>query len=95
MTSDGPKTLEFNCRFGDPETQVLLPLLADHTDLVQVMLACTNGCLDSINVSFKNTSAVTVVAASGGYPGSYQCGFEITLPDSTLSMLNFILKVFD
>jgi len=72
----GPQALEFNCRFGDPETQVLLPLL--DTDLYEVMVACCNGTLDKINVKFKDQHAATVVAASEGYPKKYPKGREIT-----------------
>jgi phosphoribosylamine--glycine ligase/phosphoribosylformylglycinamidine cyclo-ligase len=80
LTPSGPKVLEYNCRFGDPETQVLLPLLSDDCDLAEIMLAAANGCLDSVSVSFKDSYACTVVAASGGYPGSYTKGIPITIP---------------
>jgi phosphoribosylamine--glycine ligase/phosphoribosylformylglycinamidine cyclo-ligase len=80
LTESGPKVLEYNCRFGDPETQVLLPLLSDDCDLAEIMLAAANGCLDSVSVSFKDSYACTVVAASGGYPGSYAKGIPITIP---------------
>ncbi|XP_067951539.1 trifunctional purine biosynthetic protein adenosine-3-like [Watersipora subatra] len=77
VTDTGPKVLEFNCRFGDPETQVLLPLL--HSDLYDIMLSCTNGTLESQEVVFDNTkSAVAVVAASAGYPEKYKKDFCIT-----------------
>uniref|UniRef100_A0A7S4DSF4 phosphoribosylamine--glycine ligase n=2 Tax=Lotharella globosa TaxID=91324 RepID=A0A7S4DSF4_9EUKA len=72
----GPQTLEFNCRFGDPETQVLLPLL--DTDLYEVMKACVDGTLDKLDVKFKNKHAATIVAASGGYPKKYVKGKVIT-----------------
>ena len=65
----GPKCLEYNCRLGDPETQVLLPLL--ETDLYLVLKACVERCLDSINVVFSSKTAATVVIASAGYPGDY------------------------
>lgn len=80
LTKDGPKVLEFNCRFGDPETQVLLPLLDDKCSLADIMFACANGCLDSVSVNWKNSFACTVVAASGGYPGVYKKGCEINIP---------------
>ncbi|KAJ3261374.1 hypothetical protein HK103_005982 [Boothiomyces macroporosus] len=80
LTPSGIKVLEYNCRFGDPETQVLLPLLSDSSDLAQIMLATATGRLDSVSISFKHQFACTVVAASGGYPGSYKQGFPITLP---------------
>lgn len=69
------KTLEFNCRFGDPETQVVLPLL--ETDLVDILIGVTDAHLDEVNVSWKNASAVCVALASGGYPGSYIKGYPI------------------
>ncbi|KAL8656849.1 MAG: hypothetical protein Q9226_002498, partial [Calogaya cf. arnoldii] len=77
LTKDGPKTLEYNVRFGDPETQTLLPLMDG--DLVEVMLACIGGYLDTIDVKCKPDSCVTVVAAAGGYPGSYNKGDTITI----------------
>ncbi|MEN6356619.1 MAG: phosphoribosylamine--glycine ligase [Armatimonadota bacterium] len=76
LTSKGPKVVEFNCRFGDPETQVVLPLL--QTDLVEIMLATALGRLDSIDVNWYNKKALCVVMASGGYPGSYEKGKVIT-----------------
>lgn len=76
LTEKGPKVLEFNCRFGDPETQVVLPLLA--SDLVEVMLACVEGRLDQSAVQLHEGACATVVMASEGYPGSYPIGREIT-----------------
>ena len=76
LTANGPKVVEFNARFGDPETQVVLPLL--ETDLVDIMLACVEGRLDTIDVSWYNRKAVCVVMASGGYPGDYEKGKVIT-----------------
>ena len=77
LTPNGPSVLEFNCRFGDPETQVLLPLL--DSDLFEIMCACCVGQLSSVDVRFKeNTSAATVVCASKGYPEKYPKGMEIT-----------------
>ena len=77
LTPQGPYVLEFNCRFGDPETQVLLPLL--DCDLYEIMHACCDGTLDSMDVRFKeNTVAATVVCASKGYPESYPKGMKIT-----------------
>lgn len=72
LTDAGPMTLEFNCRFGDPEAQVILPLL--ETDLLDVILACVDGCLDEIDLSWRDEAAVTVVMASGGYPDTYETG---------------------
>lgn len=76
ITGDGPKALEFNARFGDPETQVVLPLL--RTDLVDILLAVMNGNLDRMNVEWSSDACVGVVMASGGYPGSYKTGFPVT-----------------
>ena len=86
MTPDGPKVIEYNCRFGDPETQVVLPLL--ESDLLTVMLATTNGTLAETEVRFSNDAAACVILASGGYPVAYEKGKEITgltngqLPDA-------------
>lgn len=77
LTKDGPKVLEYNVRFGDPETQTLLPLMDG--DLAEVMLACTNGYLDTVDVKCKSGNCVTVVAAAGGYPDSYKKGDPITI----------------
>jgi phosphoribosylamine--glycine ligase len=76
LTDEGPRVLEFNCRFGDPETQVLLPLL--DSDLVGIFLACIEGRLDQIKVRWKQAHTTCVVLASGGYPGAYEKGEEIT-----------------
>ena len=76
LTQDGPKVLEFNARFGDPETQVVLPRM--HADLVETFLACDNGTLDQVSVTWKDDWAVSVVLASAGYPGSYESGKRIT-----------------
>ena len=77
LTKHGPKVIEYNCRFGDPETQAVLPLL--ETDLLEIMLAVEEGRLAEIPVRFRGGSACCVVLASGGYPGAYQTGFEISL----------------
>ena len=79
ITADGPKVIEYNCRFGDPETQVVLPLLEG--DLLEIMMACTEGTLDSKNVKFSDKSACCVIMASEGYPSKYQSGYEITVED--------------
>jgi len=76
LTSDGLRVLEFNCRFGDPETQVLMPLLA--SDLAEVMLACVEGRLDPDAVMWHDGACATVVLASPGYPGAYPKGLPIT-----------------
>ena len=75
VTADGPKVVEFNARFGDPETQVVLPLL--DSDLVEIMCACTNETLADVSIRWKDGAAVCVVLASGGYPGAYKKGQEI------------------
>ena len=76
LTADGPKVLEYNARFGDPETQVVLPRMKN--DLLEVMEACTDGTLDQIELEFEDNAAVCVVLASDGYPLSYEKGKEIT-----------------
>ena len=81
LTPDGPKVIEYNCRFGDPETQVVLPLLK--SDLLTVMQAVTNGTLADCNVEFYDKHACCVVMASEGYPVSYEKGFEMTIPAET------------
>ena len=80
ITKDGPKVIEYNCRFGDPETQVVLPLL--ESDLLTVMQAVTAGKLAECEVKFCDANACCVVLASKGYPGSYGKGYEITIPES-------------
>ena len=77
LTPNGPKVSEYNCRFGDPETQVVLPLL--ESDLLTVMQATTNGTLAETEVTFSDAHACCVVTASAGYPLSYEKGFEITM----------------
>ena len=79
LTPNGPKVIEYNCRFGDPETQVVLPLL--ESDLLTVMQACTNGTLENTEVKFADKHACCVVTASGGYPESYGKGYEIAMTE--------------
>ena len=76
LTADGPRVLEYNTRFGDPETQVVLPRMK--SDIIDVMQACIDGTLDQIDLKFEDNAAVCVVVASGGYPGSYEKGKVIT-----------------
>ncbi|MFH1859598.1 MAG: phosphoribosylamine--glycine ligase [bacterium] len=76
LTKDGPKVLEYNIRFGDPECQAILPLL--ETDLVEIMLACMENRLNDIHIAWKHLSALCVVLASGGYPASYKKNLTIT-----------------
>ena len=78
ITEKGPKVIEYNCRFGDPETQVVLPLMK--TDLLTVMMAVTDERLSEIDVEFSDESAACVIMASAGYPSSYEKGFEINIP---------------
>jgi len=80
ITKNGPKVIEYNCRFGDPETQVVLPLL--ESDLLEIMVACRNGTLDKQKVRFKNSAACCVIMASKGYPVDYKKGYPVTIPDS-------------
>ena len=82
VTADGPKVIEYNCRFGDPETQVVLPLL--ESDLLSVMRACTNGTLAETEVKFADKHACCVILASNGYPESYKKGFEMTFTPEAL-----------
>ena len=79
LTPKGPKVIEYNCRFGDPETQVVLPLL--ESDLLTVMRSCTNVTLAETEVKFADKHACCVILASNGYPQSYKKGFEITMTE--------------
>ena len=79
LTPKGPRVIEYNCRFGDPETQVVLPLL--ESDLLTVMQATTNGTLDKTEVKFGDGHACCVIMASKGYPSAYDKGFKMTIPD--------------
>ena len=83
LTPNGPKVIEYNCRFGDPETQVVLPLL--ESDLLTVMQACTNGTLAETEVKFAEQHACCVILASNGYPTSYKKGFEMSFTDEALA----------
>lgn len=88
ITPEGaPKVVEFNCRFGDPETQAVLPLL--DTPLDELMLACVKGELANVNIKWKSGSAVCVVAAAGGYPDAYEKGFEIKGLDNVTKAMVF------
>ena len=85
ITKNGPKVIEYNCRFGDPETQVVLPLLK--TDLLTVMQAVTDERLSEIEVEFSTDSACCVIMASDGYPEGYAKGYEITIPEDVKDMV--------
>ena len=76
LTEKGPRVLEYNARFGDPEAQVVLPRMK--SDIIEVMEACIDGSLDKVELTFADNAAVCVVLASGGYPVSYEKGFPIT-----------------
>ena len=78
LTPKGPRVIEYNCRFGDPETQVVLPLL--ESDLLTVMMATANGTLSDTEVKFSDKSACCVIVASKGYPVKYESGCPMTLP---------------
>ena len=80
LTPNGPKVIEYNCRFGDPETQVVLPLL--ESDLLTIMKATTNGTLADCEVKFSNGAAACVVMASNGYPQKYESGFTLSIDES-------------
>ena len=82
ITPDGPKVIEYNCRFGAPETQVVLPLL--ESDLLTIMQACTHGTLAETEVKFADKHACCVILASKGYPESYKKGFEMTFTEEAL-----------
>ena len=87
ITKDGAKVIEYNCRFGDPETQVILPLLK--SDLLDIMIATTNGNLDKVKVEFKNKSAACIIMASEGYPLEYKKGFAINIPKDIIERVYF------
>ena len=88
ITPNGPKVIEYNCRFGDPETQGVLPLLK--TDLLTVMQAVENETLADLNVEWHDGAAACVILASGGYPGSYEKGKVMTLPETTPANVTII-----
>ena len=70
MMKHGPKVIEYNARFGDPETQSMLPFLSSDTDLCQILLACTSNALECVKIKARSGYACNIVVASGGYPGS-------------------------
>ncbi len=88
ITKDGPKVIEYNCRFGDPETQVVLPLL--ESDLLTIMESVADGTLDETQIVFKDGAACCVVMASDGYPKKYETGFEIKLPEDTAEAFTYV-----
>lgn len=86
ITRDGPRVLEYNVRFGDPETQTVLPLMT--TDLAELMLACVAGCVDTIDLKVEDKYSATVVVAAGGYPNSYAKGTPMTVTEPTSREVN-------
>ena len=88
LTPSGPKVIEYNCRFGDPETQVVLPLLK--SDLLTIFRAVRDGKLAETPVEFSDGAACCVVLASKGYPGKCEKGFEITLPETAANEAIYI-----
>jgi phosphoribosylamine--glycine ligase/phosphoribosylformylglycinamidine cyclo-ligase len=89
ITKNGPKTLEYNVRFGDPETQTLLPLLSPDTDLAEIMLACTGHWLDTVPVRVDSQFSATVVMAAGGYPGTYAKGTPMKVESPPTGVYHF------
>ncbi|KAK2748095.1 hypothetical protein FQN57_001218 [Myotisia sp. PD_48] len=89
MTKNGPKTLEYNVRGGDPETQTLLPLLSEDTDLAEIMVACTEHWLDGTTINVLPKSAATVIAVAEGYPGPYAKGRDISLDQTPIDNIIF------
>ena len=76
LTNDGPKVIEYNARFGDPEAQVVLPRMKN--EIIDVIQACLSGTLSSVELEFEDNAAVCVVLASGGYPSEYETGYNIS-----------------
>ncbi len=89
VTEEGPKVLEFNCRFGDPEAQAILPLM--QSDLLEIMMAVVEGNLREYRLNWRDDKCVDVVLASGGYPGKYEVGFEIEGIEEALKIKNVFL----
>ncbi|KAH9469681.1 hypothetical protein Pst134EA_006962 [Puccinia striiformis f. sp. tritici] len=90
ITAQGPKVLEYNVRFGDPETQTVMGLLSDDTDLAEVFMACCERRLDSVKVAFNDSYSVTVVIASPGYPNKYPTGLKVAIDSAALPKNSFI-----
>ena len=80
ITKDGPKVIEYNCRFGDPETQVVLPLL--ESDLLDIIMHVSAGTLSEANIQFSTDAACCIVMASKGYPQEYRKGHKLTVPEN-------------
>ncbi len=92
ITPNGPKVIEYNCRFGDPETQVVLPLLK--SDLLEIMLAISEERLSDVEVNFANENACCVIMASNGYPGKYETGYPITVDEDCEAEVYFASAKF-
>ena len=91
LTEDGPKVLEYNARFGDPEAQVVLPRMKN--DLIDVIEACIDGTLDQVDLQFEDNAAVCVVLASDGYPVAYEKDFRSQVLTSSRSMKDTIASM--
>ncbi len=89
LTPEGPRVLEFNCRFGDPETQAILPLL--ETDLASILLACVEGRLDEVSIQWRPGACATVVLAAPGYPGAYPKGLPISGVDAAAALADVLV----
>ena len=89
MTSDGPKVIEFNCRFGGPECESYMRILK--SDLVDILIACVDGTLDKINIEWENKYACCIILCSGGYPGNYEKGKEITGVDQASKLSDIVV----
>lgn len=89
LTSEGPKVIEYNARFGDPETQVVLPRLK--TDLLKIVTACINGELDKINIEWEENTTACIMIASGGYPNEYKKGYEILGLDEAIKLKDLFI----
>lgn len=97
LTGSGPRVLEYNARFGDPETQSVVPLLSQDTDLAEVLLACTQGRLDQVEISITPGFACNVVIAAGGYPDSYTKGDSVefrSTPEGNSHYFNTCLGIW-
>lgn len=95
LTKSGPKALEYNARFGDPETQTLLPLLSKKTDLAQVMMACVEGRLHEVDMEMDEKACAVVIISSRGYPGPNPQGIPIAMNpvNDSKGMYNSIIRI--
>jgi phosphoribosylamine--glycine ligase/phosphoribosylformylglycinamidine cyclo-ligase len=81
ITKDGPKVLEYKARFGDPETQTLLPLISEKTDFAEILMACVEGRLSDKDILTVDKSCAVVICSAEGYPGEHSVGDEVTIED--------------